>query len=356
MSLKRIKRVQKALSEWGVDALVVTDPIDLYYLSGMHLSVGTIAITKNKAVLIVDSRYFERCSNEAPLTVLQASSQALSAFLAKSKKIGFSQDTLTYGAYVRYVSEFSGSLVPLEFPMQKIRAIKEPAEVKKMQKAVTLCCDGFDFVKSMLRTGVTEEAVAKELQLFWLANGGEALSFESIIAFGKNSSMPHYRAAGTKLQPRDTVLVDIGVVVDGYASDMTRVFFYGKPQPKVEQIYDIVLEAQTKCVRAIKPGVTTHEVYNLSKKIIQKAGYGSNYLHGLGHGIGLETHEYPYLSAAKDACILEAGMCVTVEPGIYLPEVGGVRLEDMVLVTKDGHCNLTSCYPKSKILIKAIDK
>ncbi len=350
MSLKRVKRVQKALSDWGVDALLITDPIDLYYLTGIHVTVGTVVITKKEAALFVDNRYSERCEKESPIKVLAPS--ALTDYLAKAKSIGFSQDTLTYGAYLKLAGELPSKLVPLDSPMQKIRAIKEPKEVAAQEAAIQLCFRGFDFVKTRLYTGVSEEEVAKDLQLFWLANGGEALSFDSIIAFGKNSSMPHYRAGSDRLSPNDIVLVDIGVVVNGYASDMTRVFFYGKPHKKLEAIYNIVLEAQTKSIKAVKPGRTAAELYGVSKKIIDKAGYGKNYLHGLGHGIGLETHEQPYLRAANTSCHLEPGMCITIEPGIYLPNVGGVRIEDMVLVTKDGHRNLTAGYPKTVCSLK----
>jgi Xaa-Pro aminopeptidase len=181
--------------------------------------------------------------------------------------------------------------------------------------------------------------------------GADRMSFDPIIAFGKNSSMPHYRSGQTKLKPKDIVLVDIGVVFNGYASDMTRTFFFGKPDPRLEKIYDIVLSAQTKSMKAIKPGISCAKAYEVSKKTIDDAGYGDKYLHGLGHGIGLECHEYPRLNAAAKESLFEPGMCVTVEPGIYLPNIGGVRIEDMVLVTKDGHRNLTSLYPKTKEII-----
>ncbi len=351
MSQKRLKKVQKLLQEWGVDALYVTDPIDLYYLSGMQLSLGTIIITKNKATLIVDSRYFEKCQKEACLPALLPGAGVVAKELAKAKAVGFSQESLSYGAFCKLKEEVTGTLVPLEYPMQKVRAIKEPAEVKALEKAIDLCFLGFDFVKSQLRKGVTEESVARELQLFWLAKGADGLSFDSIIAFGKNSSMPHYRAAPCALKANSIVLVDIGVVVDGYASDMTRTFFFGKPDPRLEKIYDIVLETQEKSIKAIKPAVSCIKLYDISKKAIEKAGYGDKYLHGLGHGIGLETHEYPTLKSIAKGCHLEPGMCVTVEPGIYLPDVGGVRIEDMILVTKDGHRNLTSSYSTAKTIL-----
>ncbi len=348
---KRIKSVQKALADWGVDTFIVKDPVDLFYLTGQTLSLGTIVITKQKATLIVDGRYFEKCQHEVAMPVVLLSPDALPAALAKTKRLGFAQETVSYGDYLQLAACVRGSLIPLQYPMQKIRAIKEPAEVALMKKAIDLCFEGFDFVKDQLKTGASEQSIAKELEIFWLKKGADKLSFDSIIAFGKNASMPHYRPGSTKLKPNQIVLVDIGVVVNGYASDMTRCFFYAKPDPRLEEIYDIVLEAQTKSAKALKPNLSCADAYMVSKKVIEKAGFSDKYLHGLGHGIGLETHEYPTLRATAKETLLQPGMCVTVEPGIYLPNIGGVRLEDMCLITKDGHKNLTSLYPKTKTII-----
>lgn len=351
MSINRMKKVQTTLSKWGVDAFVVTDPIDLYYLSGIKLSLGTIVVSKNKTALIVDSRYFEKCQKEASLPVLLAGPGVVGKELSGYSSVGFASENLTYSAYLKLQAEVSGTLVALEYPMQQIRAIKEASEVAALEKAISLCYKGFDFVISRLHEGVTEESVAKDLQIYWLTHGADGLSFDSIIAFGKNSSMPHYRAGSTTLKAHDIVLVDIGVVVDGYASDMTRTFFFGKPDARLEEIYDIVLAAQEQSIESVRPEISCAELYEVSKKAIEKAGYGDKYLHGLGHGIGLETHEYPALKSVSQSISLQPGMCVTIEPGIYLPELGGVRIEDMVLVTAEGHRNLTSGYPKCKLII-----
>lgn len=352
MSLKRIKNVQKMFSEWGVDAFIVTDPVDLFYLSGMKLSLGTMVVTKKTATLVVDSRYFEKCQKEAACDVALLSPTAVGSLLKSAKTIGFSQETVSYATFKKLEDDCTGRLVPLAFPMQKIRAIKDSDEVKALEKAIELCFEGIDFALSMLKVGVTEAFVAKELHLFWLKKGGEKLSFDSIIAFGKNSSMPHYRAANCKLKRNDIVLIDVGVVVDGYASDMTRTFFFGTPDKRLEEIYNVVLEAQEKSVKAVRPGLSAAKLYEVSKKVIDKAGFGDNYLHGLGHGIGLETHEFPTLRATSKDVLLAPGMCITIEPGIYLPNLGGVRIEDMVLVTKDGHKNLTEAYPKKLTVLK----
>ncbi len=354
MSQKRVKRVQKALQGWGVDALIIKDPVDIYYLTGSHVTVGTVVVTKTKSTLIVDNRYFEKCQKETFMPVVLQAEGAVVKQLDKASAVGFSQESLTYGSYIALQKEGIKNLVPLEHPMQEIRAIKEASEVKKLEKAISLCYKGFDFVLENLRTGVSEKQIAKGLECFWLANGGDALSFESIIAFGKNSSMPHYRSQDAPLTPGDIVLVDIGVVVDGYASDMTRTFFYGKPHPKLSKIYDIVLDAQKKSIKAAKPNMSAASLYEVSKKVITKAGFEKQYLHGLGHGIGLETHECPYLRPTSKSSILTPGVCITIEPGIYIQDLGGVRIEDMILITKDGSRTLTSEYPKEKQIVKAI--
>jgi Xaa-Pro aminopeptidase len=153
--------------------------------------------------------------------------------------------------------------------------------------------------------------------------------------------------------PNDAVLVDIGAFVEGYAADMTRMFFFGKPDPRLAAIYEVVRDAQNKAIKGTKPGVTSSKLYDISKKAIEKAGYGEHYLHSLGHGIGLEVHEYPILRADPHPCTLAPGMCVTIEPGIYLPGIGGVRIEDMVLVTKDGHRELSGC-PKAQVILPVV--
>ena len=352
MSQKRVKRVQNALKTWGVDALIVKDPVDIYYLSGCHVTTGTIVVTKTKCTLVVDNRYLEKCTKETFMPVVLAAADAIVKQLGKAKAVGFSQESLPYGTYLALKKEGIKNLMPLDGPMLEIRSIKEAAEVAKLEKAIKLCYKGIDFVVEQLTTGVTEKKIAKGLELFWLERGGDCLSFEPIIAFGKNSSMPHYRSQEVKLKAGDIVLVDIGVVVDGYASDMTRTFFYGKPNPKLATIYDIVLDAQKKSIKAAKPDMSAADLYGVSKKVIDKAGYGDNYLHGLGHGIGLETHETPYLRPTTKT-LLVPGTCITIEPGIYLPNLGGVRIEDMLLITKGGSRTLTSGYPKELCVIPA---
>ena len=347
--MKRIQKVQKALKSYKIDALVVQNPVDLFYLTGVELSLGTLVISEKSARLFVDGRYIEKCKANCAVDVGNLLQQDIDAYCKKHKAIGFDADSTSYQAYT-VLSKANSHLVPLSKPIEKIRAVKEASEIKAMERAGKLCMKGFDFLCTQLKTGVTEKALARALEIFWLSNGGEKLAFDPIIAFGKNSSMPHYRAQDTKLCAGDIVLIDIGVMVDGYASDITRIVFYGKPKAKLLEIYDIVKKAKDTAFEACCPGIEASDLYKVAAKVIEKAGYKEAFLHGLGHGIGLNVHEYPILRATVTDAPLQASMAVTLEPGIYLPGIGGVRLEDTVLVTKTG-CRAITTAPEEKIIM-----
>jgi Xaa-Pro aminopeptidase len=349
----RIAKIQKSLENVQVDALLITSSRDLFYLTGLDLSAGSLVISKTKAVLLVDGRYLEKCQKSSKIEVVTQAPGALSKVLEKSMRIGFSSDTTSYASFEKLQEEIASprELVPLVKPIEKIRAVKEAKEIELIQKSIELCIQGLEFLYTRLEKGITEKMVARELELFWIGHGADRLAFEPIIAFGENGSMPHYRAGDTKLKKGDAVLVDIGVVVDHYASDMTRMAFYGAPDPRIQEIYEIVKRAEEAAISACAPGVTSQDLYEVAMDVIEKAGYGENFLHSLGHGIGLDVHEFPILKRDPQPCILEPGMVLTIEPGIYLPGIGGVRIEDMVLITEKGHEVLT-VVPKSVNLIE----
>lgn len=351
--MNRVVKTQKMLAKWGVDALIVTNPLDLLYLSGIEMSAGMAYIGKNEAYLLVDGRYLEKCQKQRFLKVVKQAPGLLAKLVTKKMRLGFDQLHTSYAVYCKIKDEVTCQIVPLNSPVEQIRAIKEADEIKALQKSAHLLTLGFDFLTTRLRQGVSEKTLAKELELFWLTHGADRLAFDPIIAFGKNSSMPHYRAGSDLLRPNEAVLVDIGVMLDGYASDMTRMLFFGKPDPRMAKIYDIVLAAQTKAIKQVKPKANCAKLYETAFKVIDKAGFGPAFMHGLGHGIGVDVHEYPTLRATAKEDELEVGMCVTIEPGIYLPNIGGVRIEDMVLVTKDGHEVLTNC-PKTMMILPVV--
>lgn len=346
--MNRIKKIQQSLGNLQVDTLLITSCHDLLYLTGLDLSAGSLVISKTKAVLLVDGRYLEKCQKSLQIEVVAQAPGVLSKVLQRSKRVGFSSDATSYDSFLKLQEAIKPpkELVPLVKPIEKIRAVKELEEINCIKKAANLCLKGLEFLYTRLEKGVTEKMIAKELELFWISQGADKLAFEPIIAFGENGSMPHYRAGDTKLKKGDAVLIDIGVVVDHYASDMTRMAFYGKINPQIAEIYEVVKKAEEAAIQACVPGVTSQYLYEVAMGIIEKAGYAKNFLHSLGHGIGLDVHEFPILRRDPSPCVLEPGMIVTIEPGIYLPGVGGVRIEDMVLITEDGHEVLTP-VPKS---------
>jgi Xaa-Pro aminopeptidase len=355
MKNQRLINLQKALKAISCDALIVDDPINLYYLTGMQLSTGLLLAYSKGAYLIVDNRYSENCKKNCPFPVLLAESDQKTLVhlllneCSSVKTLGFSMEDTTYKSYldlqkcIESIPDRSINLKPVSSPLKKLRAIKDAQEIEVLQAAAKLGSEGYDYVCTLLKEGISESEVAAELEIFWKRHGGKGLAFEPIIAFGANSSMPHYRAGDTKLKKGDIVLIDIGVNFKHYHSDMTRVVFFGDVDPELKKIYAIVKEAQQAALNLCKPGTLIGSLDQTAREIIAAKGYGERFTHSLGHGVGLEIHEWPMLRNAapfKDVP-LQAGMVITIEPGIYLPGKGGVRLENTVVITDEGYVDLT---------------
>jgi len=339
----RIKKLQKLLDQLKVDALYISSPTDLYYLTGMKFSKGALIVSKKRADLMVDGRYYEAALKGFDGETHLEKKGVLEVLLKPFKTIGFDADHESFTSYEKLSKASSKTkLQPLAKPVHELRIVKDKAELKKIEQACALCVKGFDFVVQHLRVGITEKELANELEIFWRSHGGDGCGFEPIIAFGKNSAFPHHRAGATKLKKNELVLIDIGVIVNDHHSDMTRVVHFGEVDPKLQKIGKIVQKAQAAASAACKAGVSAAKLYDISYDVIEKAGFGAYYTHGLGHGVGLDIHELPILKndpAIPDR-LLEEGMVVTIEPGIYLPGVGGVRIEDTLIVGKTGSKNL----------------
>lgn len=331
------------------DALLVDEAVDLYYLTGLQLSAGVLVVHAEGAHLLVDSRYYELAQKQASCDVVLTDKMPLPQFLATPllgsiKTIGFDSDHTPYSRFQTWQETLGRTLVPLKHPLAHLRMIKDAEEVELLRQAAALGVQGYDFVCTLLKEGISEAEIALELELFWKRRGSRGLAFEPIIAFGANGSMPHYRAGSTILKKGTSVLIDIGVNLAHYHSDMTRVVYFGEPHPKIKEIYAIVAQAQEKALALCRPGVNIGELDAAARGYIAEKGYGEYFSHSLGHGVGLEIHEAPTLRNQppfKDMK-LEVGMVITIEPGIYLPGIGGVRLEDTVVITPQGHENLTS--------------
>jgi Xaa-Pro aminopeptidase len=337
--MDRIKKVQERLEMLGVDLLVIDNPIDLFYLTGQELSAGRLVIAHDESTLYVDGRYYGSCKKALSMpVVLLAKENPLPSF--EGKRIGFDAGYTTYENFGK-LEALKGERVPLSSPIQAIRSVKELGEIESLRQAAELGSSGFDFVVSRLAEGMTEEKLAVELEIYWRKAGGQKLAFAPHIAFGENSAYPHYHVGKRGLRKGDLVLIDIGVVLNHYHSDMTRVVFFGEPAEELEKIYRIVHEAQLKALELCKPGTPLAELDRAARSLIEEAGYGEHFLHSLGHGVGLEIHEAPWIRK-NAAGKLQEGMVVTIEPGIYLEGLGGVRLEDTVVITAEGFENLTN--------------
>ncbi len=356
----RIKKVQELLKRKNIQALIIDYPLDLFYLTGLEISLGCLLVTRSTFALFVDGRYFEMCHNHFPSNTYLAQDCEKNSYFAKflhsKPKIGFDAHATTYEQFLHLRRTLYGrkSLIPLSSPIKHLRQIKENEEIVLLKESARLCAEGYDFLVSLFREGISEEEVALELEFFWKKKGGEKLAFNPIIAFGENSSKPHYRAGKRQLKKNDIILVDIGVVFHKYNSDMTRVIAFGKVDPELEKIYLIVNEAQKKALSVCAPGVSIKTVSAAALQTIASYGYERQYTHSLGHGVGLEIHEWPILK--KVATLderLKPGMVITIEPGIYLPGKGGVRLEDAIVITEEGYENLTQ-RPISEAIVSII--
>lgn len=348
---KRVEQLQNILKNNGCDLFLVDDLTNLFYLTSCSLSAGVLLVHAQGAILMVDNRYYENCKKQSPFPVLlseKTSWLAVIQSLKEIKTIGFDSETTSYKRFCDLEKEIRKNqlpyqLIPLENPIRHLRTFKDSEEIALLHEAAKLGSNGYDYILTLLKEGITEKEIALELEIFWKKKGSKALAFDPIIAFGKNSSMPHYRAGDTKLTKGMIVLIDIGVNLGHYHSDMTRTLFYGTPHPKLEEIYQIVLTAQQKALSLCKPGVTVGELDQAARQYIEEKDYGECFSHSLGHGVGLEIHELPVIRNKppfKETPLME-GMVITIEPGIYLPELGGVRIEDTVVITKDGYLNLT---------------
>jgi Xaa-Pro aminopeptidase len=355
---QRISKAQKGLQVVSCNALLIEETVNLYYLTGQSLSSGNLLVHEQGAHLIVDNRYFESCQKNAPCPVIQSEKTSLWDLL-KSKELeficslGFDAENTSFKRYEEMQKKLDNSikLTPLDNPIKFQRRIKDQEEIDILREAAALGSQGFDFICSLLHEGIRENEIALELEIFWKRRGSKSLAFDPIIAFGPNSSMPHYRAGQTILKKGMPVLIDIGVNYQHYHSDMTRVVYFGEPDPQIRTIYGVVEKAQKAALSLCVPGTSIGKLDEMARNTIQSEGFGDFFNHSLGHGVGLEIHESPTVrnkSPCKDR-LLEPGMVITIEPGIYLPGVGGVRIEDTILITENGHENLTK-RPTSPLL------
>jgi len=341
---KRVLKLRHLFDANKVDAVLITQAENRRYLSGFHGTAGYLFITPKKAVLATDFRYTEQAAGEAPDFEILHIGSALADWLpglvrdSGINKLGFEVNDVTYAFFhqIRTTLRKKGvstGLVPVSGMVESVRSIKEPVEIEYIRQASSITDRALEEVAAIIKAGMTERQIAWALEKTMREKGSQALPFEIIVGSGPNAALPHARPSDRVIQDGEPIVIDMGAKVSGYASDLTRTVYAGKPGVKFKEIYEIVLEAQQSAVTSIEAGMTGHEADSIARKVIDKAGYGDAFGHSLGHGVGLQEHEAPRLGPnSKD--ILSDNMIFTIEPGIYLSGWGGVRIEDTVAMVK----------------------
>jgi Xaa-Pro aminopeptidase len=355
----RLTRLREKLEQHGLGGVFISAPAEdtgktiganRRYLSGFTGSMGHLLVTPDLASIAVDFRYYEQAEQESPDFQMFKANGPMNTWLAEflrqgnlgGKKLGFEAQGVSYATW-QTLRKAIGEMPETERPdlkpttnlVESLRVIKDPEEIEALQAAVTLGDQAFEVVAEMIKPGFTEKQVAWEIEKYVREHGGEGLSFETIVGAGPWGAMPHAHPRDHVIEKGEGVVIDMGVKLNnGYVSDLTRTICIGKPDDQFRKIYDIVLAAQLTAEELVRPGMTGGEAHNLAAKVIEEAGYGDKFGHGLGHGVGLQVHEPPRVGNNSDDK-LEDGMVFTIEPGIYIPGWGGVRIEDQGYL-KDG--------------------
>lgn len=355
-----VSDMEKLCSEIGAfsDCALITSDVNRRYYTGLRSSAGTLLVFPQKAYLIIDFRYIEkaRASVRNCEVIEESELCAQLDFLMEkhgAKVCAVEAAELTVAELNRFRSKLKCELLAdgsLSSLIERQRLVKSPAEIEKIKAAQSIAEMGFAHMLEYIREGRTEKETALELDFFMLRNGADAVSFDTIVLSGKNTSLPHGTPGERRFRRGDFVLMDFGAQVDGYHSDMTRTVAVGEADGSMRAVYDIVLRAQLAALDMLRSGVSGKEYDAAARKVITDSGYGEAFGHSLGHGVGLDIHEKPYCSPKREA-VLPAGAVVTCEPGIYIPSVFGVRIEDMAVVRENGCDNLTSA-PKELIVVR----
>jgi Xaa-Pro aminopeptidase len=357
--VSRLQKLRHSLLQKELDVLVVSQPENRRYLSGFTDSAGWLLISNNSAYLAVDFRYVEQAKKEAPdfnvIHVKDDMVRWLPKFLSDLgfKKAGFEADQVPFSTYQKLFETINDDgyhlqLIPTSGLVESIRTIKELDELQLITDAVKLADAAFDHAKSVLRPGMTEKEVAWGLERFLREQGSEAVPFDIIVASGPNAALPHAKPSEQIILKNVPVIIDLGAQVNGYCSDLTRTFSMGDEDKTFSKIYDIVLGAQLTALATIGAGMNGDQADRLARTVIEQANYGDAFGHGLGHGVGLETHESPRLGP-NSADLLVDGMVFTIEPGIYVAGWGGIRIEDTVVMENGKAKTLTRADKKANI-------
>ncbi len=354
--LDRAERLQEMLAREGMDAFLITRPENRYYLTGFTGTSGAVLLTRAELFLITDFRYDEQARGQSPHCNVVVANETLLETLEgldarlNIRRLGCEGDFITHQQFISLEEKFRDrEIIPVSGFVESLRAVKDSLEIEAITGAVRLSDMTFEHILPLVGEGVSEKDLALEIEFFMRKNGAEGVAFHQIVASGYRSAMPHGTATGKSLKAGDLLILDFGAVLGGYSSDITRTVAVGRKDKKMDEIYGIVLEAQLAGISAVRQGVRAWEVDRAARDVIENYGYGGNFVHSTGHGLGLQIHENPRLSS-RDGTELKKGMVITIEPGIYLPGWGGVRIEDTVVVEESG-CRVLTASPKDSLIV-----
>ena len=344
----KLEKLRATLQKYDVDALLITNQYNIRYMTGFTGSSGVAFVTQNDALFITDFRYTEQAEKQVVpngfrvvkhdgIIPKEVANQVLKLGV---KSVAFEKDTMVYALYEQYKQALNVDFVPITGIIEKIRLIKTQEEINIIKVACEIADSAFSHILTYIKPGITELDVSNELEFFMRKQGATSSSFDIIVASGLRSALPHGVATSKIIEKGDFVTLDFGALYNGYISDITRTIAVGQPSDKLIEMYNVVLEAQMLALEKVGPNMTGIEADKIARNYLTERGYGEAFGHSTGHGIGLEVHEGPGLSFRSET-VLEPNMVVTIEPGVYLPGIGGVRIEDDILITKTGNEVLT---------------
>jgi Xaa-Pro aminopeptidase len=353
---QRRQAVASRLGEHKINALLVASPANVRYLSGYAGSNGLMLLTPSEAYFFTDPRYAIEARGEVSCKVHVSKGPLMAAAAAivkrkRLKKIGFESAWLRYEDYAKLKEELplGCSLQPVGRLVEEQRMVKSPAEIERVRKSVNVNSEAYARAMKRVRVGASEQDIAAELEYQMRILGSEKPAFETIVAAGARSALPHAHPTDHRLGENEILLMDMGTILDGYASDMTRVAHLGTPPKRIRDMYSAVLEAQLAALNAVCPGVAASRVDKAAREVLKGHNLDREFIHSTGHGLGLEIHEMPRVGR-KDKTRLQAGMTITIEPGAYVEGLGGIRIEDTVLVTERG-CEVLTRTPKEFVYV-----
>lgn len=351
----RVERLRQAMKEEGLAAFLVTSPYNLRYFTNFTGTTGLAVITLEKAYFVTDFRYTEQAAAQAEgFEIVKNVGPIFEEVANITEKdqintLAFEENFVSFAEYAVLEEIISAELVPVAGMMEELREVKDADEIALIEKACEIADKGYSHILEYIKPGMTEIQVANELDFYMRSLGATSVSFDTIVASGLRSAMPHGVASEKVIEQGDMITLDFGCYYQGYVSDMTRTFAIGDPGEKLKEIYQVVLEAQLKVIEAAEPGITGIQLDAVARDYITEKGYGEAFGHSTGHGIGLEIHEGPNVSFRADKAFVP-GNVITDEPGIYLPGIGGVRIEDDLLITEKGN-RVLNRSPKELIIL-----